>query len=360
MRLIISVSSLLALVLSESCDESKRPRIELLSPAKVNLFLKVHSKTSDGYHDLTSLFTTVDFGDNMIFTRLCGDHFEDILEMQAADYTEVPPAGKKNLIIKALELFREKSKLYPPPYFRVHITKRIPMEAGLGGGSSNAATTLFAANLLSGRPFKESELSVFGAELGSDVPFFFSSGLAMIQGRGEKVFDIVENLPFHEAPVFIYKPSFGQPTAPVFKNFNLSTDTNSQVTASDLMRNVFNPKFAPNFSAGVPLWSHQSAPHSPMSSNWAINDLYPPASRINAKQKQAVELMSHLFPYGGAWMSGSGSTVIGLGDAYSGAEGWEVADALEERMEGGRLWGAKFIRRAPGGRWYERSSEKRV
>lgn len=353
-RIVVNlIFCLSAVIHSNSCNEADRPQLSLLSPSKINLFLKVYGKNPDGFHELSSLFSATDFGDDMTFLMLCGSHTEDILEMFSADYTELPPNNKHNLIIKALELFRKESNFANPPYFRVTIRKRIPMEAGLGGGSSNAATTLYAVNRLTGNIFDESALSKLGAKLGSDVPFFFSSGLALIQGRGEKVIDIVESLPFQDAPIFVYKPQFGQATAPVFKNFNSQIDTTSYPTTSSLMFSVFDTKSRPSL-----FWTKNY--FDGITTNpWAVNDLTSPAVRVNPLQGRAVKLMKWLFPYGGAWMSGSGSSVIGLGEPRDEMSGEEVAWTLENEMEGGRLWGSRFIRRDANG-WYEKRMMERV
>jgi len=95
------------------------------------------------------------------------------------------PCDKTNLVIKALHLFRKKTGLSFP--VRIHLEKQIPQEAGLGGGSSNFATTLWGLKELSGQSISTKELMKWAGEVSSDAPFFFSSGRAFCQGRGEKV-----------------------------------------------------------------------------------------------------------------------------------------------------------------------------
>lgn len=127
------------------------------------------------------------------------------------------PTDSSNLVIKALDKFREKTGV--DTYFRIRLEKKIPHQAGLGGGSGNAATALWAANVLSDRPCTTQELAEFGAEFGSDISFFLSNGTAYCTGRGEKL----EELP-RLAPntLYIVKPKEGLSTAEVFKNLDLT------------------------------------------------------------------------------------------------------------------------------------------
>lgn len=182
--------------------------ITLLSPAKVNLFLRVVGRRPDGYHELASLFQTV---------NLC-----DTLQFELADKDElicdVPgvPADHSNLILKAIELFRRKTgKEFG---VKVVLDKKIPPQSGLGGGSSNAATTLWALNQLNGEPASVGELQSWGAEIGSDVPFFLSQGTAYCTGRGEKV----RNLdPLPKVSMCLVQPGQGLPTPMIYQRLNL-------------------------------------------------------------------------------------------------------------------------------------------
>lgn len=175
-----------------------------LSPAKLNLNFRVLRKRSDGYHEIDSLFQAIDLFDRLFF--IPSDR--DGLTCSNPDI----PCNSSNLIYKAQSLFRAHHSTRP---FHIHLDKNIPIEAGCGGGSSNAATTLWALNELSGRPFSLSHLIEMGAALGSDVPFFFSSGTAHCTGRGE----ILEpcSLP---APLqgWLAKPLFGLSTPLVYRN----------------------------------------------------------------------------------------------------------------------------------------------
>lgn len=161
--------------------------LQYFSPAKINFFFHVIDKRSDGYHEIVSLLHTVSFGDYIHFSPAQSDQLtiEGNSKLSSDD---------TNLVIQALKLFRNKTGWIEP--LHIHLQKNIPLGSGLGGGSSNAATTLWALNELSKLRIAKDELQKWSAELGSDVPFFFSGGCAVCRGRGE----IVE-----EKPVIIEK-----------------------------------------------------------------------------------------------------------------------------------------------------------
>lgn len=152
---------------------------------------------------------TINLGDSLTID-LQGK--EDLLTCNLPDL----PCDQTNLVLKAVNLFRKTANLSFS--VRIHLEKQIPMQAGLGGGSSNAATTLWALNELTGRPF--ADLTPLAAAIGSDVAFFFSSGSAYCTGRGE----IVENIQL-QAPRFfwIVKPPYGLPTPKVYGALDLSS-----------------------------------------------------------------------------------------------------------------------------------------
>lgn len=175
------------------------------SPAKLNLFFRVLGKRSDGFHEIASLFQTIDLGDTLEVEK----SDEDRLTCSDPRLT----TGADNLVIKALHLFRRKTGL-SSFHVRCHLDKKVPMEAGLGGGSSNAATMLYACNEMAGYPASMQQLADWAGELGSDAAFFFSSGSAYCTGRGEKFVD----QPFAAERVlvpgitWIAKPAFGVST----------------------------------------------------------------------------------------------------------------------------------------------------
>lgn len=181
------------------------------SPAKINLFLKIVRRRDDGYHELASLFQTVSLFDTLSFER---SEIEDCLTCSDPHI----PVDDRNLVMKALNLFRKRTGL--DFFVTINLEKHIPSEAGLGGGSSNAATTLWALNEMSGNPASVLELKQWGAELGSDVPFFLSTGTAYCQGRGEVMKELS---PLKMSPKLVLaKPSFGMSTVEVYRHLDVS------------------------------------------------------------------------------------------------------------------------------------------
>lgn len=146
-----------------------------LSPAKINLFLHVLRNRDDGFHEIRSLYSAINVFDKLSFIKSAQDSFQ-VLNAEL-------PTDSANLVIRARDLFREKTRIKDP--VSITLEKNIPMEAGLGGGSSNAATTLFALNEMSGFPLEYDELVEIGGQLGADVAFFFSNGLSYCSGFGE-------------------------------------------------------------------------------------------------------------------------------------------------------------------------------
>lgn len=156
---------------------SSAQTLELFSPAKINIFLRVVRRREDGFHDLASLFHVIDLGDDMSFTLLPPGSGSDQLTCNVPDV----PTDASNLVIKALNLFRAKTGA--SERFSVDLFKCVPHGAGMGGGSGNAATTLWAANELCGRPASVAQLLEWSGDIGSDISVFFSSGAAYCTGR---------------------------------------------------------------------------------------------------------------------------------------------------------------------------------
>jgi 4-diphosphocytidyl-2-C-methyl-D-erythritol kinase len=155
-----------------------------MAPAKINLVLEVLGERDDGYHEIRSLVQTI---------NLC-----DVLSFEPADEiafecTEASLQTSDNLVVRAAELLREISGYQKG--VKIKLEKRIPWGAGLGGGSSDAATTLSALNRLWELKLKASELIELATRLGSDVPFFIHGGTALIEGRGERVAPLAASMP---------------------------------------------------------------------------------------------------------------------------------------------------------------------
>ena len=175
--------------------------MEFHAPAKINLSLRVLGRRADGFHDLESLMCPVSVFDTLEVTRRA----EGGLEFVCDDATL--PTGDDNLVVRAARLFCGAQGVTPD--VRIALTKHIPHGAGLGGGSSDAATTLLALDRLFETRLSREALAGMAAELGSDVPFFIYESAAMIRGRGERV----ESVAFpHALPLLLIKPPFGVPT----------------------------------------------------------------------------------------------------------------------------------------------------
>lgn len=192
------------------------PALTLLSPAKLNLFLHVTGRRSDGYHNLQTVFQLLDWGDSMRFTP---DHSGRVqLDMPGFAL----PAGD-NLILRAARLLQRGSR-----GARISCEKRIPMGGGLGGGSSNAATTLLALNHLWQLGLAPAELQALGARLGADVPVFVGGHSAWAEGIGEQLTPIA--LP--DAWYLVIKPGCSVPTGEIFSSQELTRDTSPSTIAA--------------------------------------------------------------------------------------------------------------------------------
>jgi len=145
--------------------------IHVTSPAKINIFLRILRKREDGFHELASLFQAISLSDRLSL-RSQSELAKDSMECNMPGV----PTDSSNLILKALDVFRKNTGT--KEFFHVRLEKNVPMEAGLGGGSANAASALWAINELSGRPATNAQLAEYGAEFGSDISFFFSNGTA--------------------------------------------------------------------------------------------------------------------------------------------------------------------------------------
>lgn len=171
-------------------------RLTIEAPAKINLLLKVLGKRPDGYHEIYSLVQAISLYDTLSLTGI--DSGIEIVS-DSPDF----PLGSDNLIWKAVALLQQ--ELGFKGGVRVEVTKRIPMGAGLGGGSSDAAATMKGVNRLFDLNLSNREMQTLGGRLGSDIPFFFSSGSAIITGRGEMVEDVDLDRSYH---VLLVKPDF--------------------------------------------------------------------------------------------------------------------------------------------------------
>ncbi len=191
--------------------------LELFSPAKINLFLRITKKRPDGFHELASLFQTIAFGDMLSVRPLPSSATEDLITCN----DPTVPCDERNLVAKAASLFRAKTG--SQQRFAIDLDKEVPAGAGLGGGSGNAATMLFAATKLCGLEgtYSEDDLLEWSGDIGSDISFFFSSGTAYCTGRGEIVEDMPPALP-DSYPIVLIKPMRPLSTAAVYKKLDVA------------------------------------------------------------------------------------------------------------------------------------------
>jgi 4-diphosphocytidyl-2-C-methyl-D-erythritol kinase len=179
-------------------------RLERKSPCKVNLLLNILGKQPDGFHELETILYPVNVCDRLTFERSAHG-----IEL-TCDNVMLPTDGQ-NLVHRAATAFLQAARIAGGVH--VHLEKEIPLAAGLGGGSSNAATTLLALNELFGQPLASEKLHELAVALGSDVPFFLQNKPALATGRGEKI-QPLEAFPALRGKAFLLiHPGFGISTA---------------------------------------------------------------------------------------------------------------------------------------------------
>jgi 4-diphosphocytidyl-2-C-methyl-D-erythritol kinase len=247
------------------------------APAKLNLFLHVTGRRADGYHLLQSVFQLIDHGDTLDFDLRADERIVRVNEVPG-----VPE--EQDLIVRALralqaEYQRRHGRL--PPGIDVRIEKRLPMGGGLGGGSSDAATALMAANHLWQAGLTDAELMAIGLPLGADIPFFLFGEAAFAEGVGEAL----QAVPGPDCWYVVIEPGVSVPTAAIF-------------TAPDLTRSTKPVRIAD-------FLGHMAA--SKDAAGFGENDLQDVAARLFPPVAEAVEWLGN---HGAARMTGSGACVF--------------------------------------------------
>jgi 4-diphosphocytidyl-2-C-methyl-D-erythritol kinase len=179
------------------------------SPCKVNLLLNILGKRPDGFHELETVMHPVQFCDQLTFSR-SGQG----IELTCSDATL--PTDSRNLVHRAASSFLQASGITDG--VRIHLEKKIPQAAGLGGGSGNAATTLLGLNELFSAPLSLEKLHTLAAALGSDINFFLQTKAALATGRGEKVISFEPFSAMRGAAFVLVHPGFGISTAWSYQN----------------------------------------------------------------------------------------------------------------------------------------------
>lgn len=193
--------------------------------AKINLTLDVLGRRADGYHALATVMQTVDLYDTICLTAT-----DDQQVTVACSLPELN--NEKNLVVRAAQLVRQQLGLSQGVCIELH--KRIPLAAGLGGGSSDAAAVLLALQQWWRLPLSSSDLYSLAAALGSDVPFFLASGLALCEGRGEYVTPLTPYWPASMRWLLLLKPALAVSTADVFRHLPISDYTDGEHTRAVL------------------------------------------------------------------------------------------------------------------------------
>ncbi|MDH4161748.1 MAG: 4-(cytidine 5'-diphospho)-2-C-methyl-D-erythritol kinase [Nitrospirota bacterium] len=270
----------------------------LFAPAKVNLCLSVLGKRSDGYHDVEMLMQAVGLYDRVSVREAQGGI------SVTCDAAGVP-VGEGNIAYRAARAVLDRSR--PGMGLSITINKNIPVAAGLGGGSSDAAAVLVACNVLTGGLLSRAQLAEIGTGLGMDVPFFLHGPTAIARGRGE----VLETLP--PPPLFwvlLVNPGFETSTAWVYKNLNLR----------------LTKKVDCNKIARLKVGQLAQSLHNDLETVTA------PAHPVIGEMEQALRDAGAL----GARMSGSGPTVFGIFETEAacrtaaeriGSRGWKVFPA---------------------------------
>ena len=221
------------------------------APAKINLSLKILGRRSDGFHEIETLIAPISLCDEIKI-----DKIDSGREIKFHCDDSSVPMGDGNLVVRAANLFFSATKLQVG--ISIELKKRIPHGAGLGGGSSDAATTLLALNQLFETNLARDELAKLGSAIGSDVPFFIFESAALCRGRGE----LVAPAKMPEAlSLLLLKPDFTVPTAWAYSRWQDSQEIPSitysaqeflgQTFVNDLERPVFE-KFV--FLAQLKMW----------------------------------------------------------------------------------------------------------
>ena len=177
--------------------------MQLFAPAKINLSFEIKGRRPDGFHEIETLMSPISLADRLTIDTTPNDGVVDFF----CDDSSLP-AGEDNLVVRAAKLFREATRVSAG--IKIVLEKKIPHGAGLGGGSSDAASTLLGLNEMFAAGLKDDELLTLAAQLGSDVPFFLVRSAAICRGRGEVVAPTSVSIGLS---LLLLKPDFGVPTS---------------------------------------------------------------------------------------------------------------------------------------------------
>lgn len=263
------------------------------APAKINLFLHMTGKREDGYHLLRSVMQTISLYDEVTVTALPGKR-EIHLKTEEESIASI---GMKNTACRAAKLFMDE---IPDASYEITIelAKQIPSQAGLGGGSSDGASTLLALAELFPSAVSPERLAELALKIGADVPFFLQGGTALCEGVGEI---LTEATPLDSLPILILKPAHGVSTPGCYARFDQS---GSMRTMREEEKKILETFLFPKGKTDPCERLKQAMPIL-----W--NDLYEPALADAPEMAQAIPLLEKYGAFYSA-MSGSGSAMFGV------------------------------------------------
>lgn len=273
------------------------------APAKINLFFEVYGKRDDGFHEIASVALPVRLFDTLVFEPLR----EERIRLDCYGGGPDVPTGDDNIVIRALRLYRQRAGVTQG--VRIRLFKRIPSQAGLGGGSSDAAAALLAAQRLWPSQITQTELLEMAAEIGSDCPIFFHRGASLSRGRGERIKSIRSISPLH---FVLFKPIEGLSTAGVYAECMAAHDGRFH-SPEPLIEELKNGS-----PAGV--------------ARGLLNRLEEPARRLWPRFEAVKEEMNRLGCLT-VRMSGSGTAFYGL--CHNAGHARRIAAKLRSRAEKG-------------------------
>ncbi|KQW42877.1 MULTISPECIES: 4-(cytidine 5'-diphospho)-2-C-methyl-D-erythritol kinase [unclassified Roseateles] len=288
---------------------------DLAAPAKLNLFLHVVGKRPDGYHLLQSLFVLIDWADTLHVERRDDGRLarHDVLggDLPADD-----------LCLRAARLLQTETGCALGA--DIHLEKRLPAGAGMGGGSSDAATTLLALNRLWDLRLPLDRLMALGLKLGADVPFFLGGGPAFVEGIGE----VLHPLTLPDQRFAVIKGPTGLATKDIFSSPLLARSENLAIVAGFPALAGTAEKLVTGFGP-----------------DFGRNDLQPAAESISSEVRDALALMSKQF--GNARMTGSGAAVFSVlaGNGEDGKDDQSLATLLQaQAKDGAEGWTGRICR----------------
>jgi 4-diphosphocytidyl-2-C-methyl-D-erythritol kinase len=283
--------------------------LEKQSPSKVNLLLNILGKRADGFHELETVMHPINLCDRLTFARRGSS-----ITLTCSDSSL--PVDERNLVYRAAMAWFGHTGIRDG--VAIHLEKRIPMAAGLGGGSGNAATTLLALNELFGHPLPAEKLHALAASVGSDVPFFLQSKPAIAKGRGE----IIEPLDFFPAlkgtAFLLIHPGFGVATAWAYQNLARFPEAlNGRAGRAETLVRLLN-----TFDLRTAAGEFYNSLEAPVLEKYPLLEIFQTFLR---DQGAPVALMS-----------GSGSTTFGILPSI------EIAKATEQKVQAkfGPCWTA--------------------